>query len=194
VKFETAPVHFALAGSGFGWGGSREYREDVARLGHSSIVGVLLRDRDAGRVKVSRKGHPKVHYELSKYDATHARSGLLGAAKVLVAAGAHTLTSLHTPPARVRVAAGWEGAFRAAMDRRGYTRCRMSYVSFHQMGTAAMGHDARTSVVDAMGQSHDVRRLFVADGSVFPASSGVNPMLTIMAIGDHVARSMADRW
>ncbi len=102
--------------------------------------------------------------------------------------------SLHTPPARVQVRGGWEDQLQTAMDSRGYTRCRMSYVSFHQMGTAAMGRDARTSVVDDVGQSHDVRGLYVADGSVFPTSSGVNPMLTIMAIADHGARGMEDQW
>jgi len=80
------------------------------------------------------------------------------------------------------------------MDSRGYTRCRMSYVSFHQMGTAAMGSDKRTSVIDEQGRLHDVRDLYVADGSAFPTSSGVNPMLTIMAIADHVARGIVDRW
>ena len=194
VKFETAPVHFALASSGFGWGGSREYREDVARLGHTSVVGVLLRDRDPGRVKVTRDGRPKVHYHLSDFDAAHARKGVQGAAKVLAQAGARELMSLHTPPARVQVRGGWEDQLQTAMDSRGYTLCRMSYVSFHQMGTAAMGRDARTSVVDDVGQSHDVRGLYVADGSVFPTSSGVNPMLTIMAIADLVARGMEDQW
>ncbi len=194
VKFETAPVHFALASSGFGWGGSREYREDVARLGHTSVVGVLLRDRDPGRVKVTRDGRPKVHYHLSDFDAAHARAGVQGAAKVLAQAGARELMSLHTPPARVRVRAGWEDELQTAMDSRGYTRCRMSYVSFHQMGTAAMGSDKRTSVIDEQGRSHDVKGLYVADGSAFPTSSGVNPMLTIMAIADHVARGMVDRW
>jgi choline dehydrogenase-like flavoprotein len=38
-----------------------------------------------------------------------------------------------------------------------------------------------------------VKNLFVADASVFPTSSGVNPMLTIMAIADHVARGIVSR-
>ncbi len=195
TRFETAPVQFALVASGFGWGGSRAYREDVAKLGNMGLVGVLLRDRFTGRVKVTRSGHPKVHYDLSPYDARHARAGLMGAAKILAAAGAKEITSLHTPPARVTVRGdAWEDELQAAMDARGYRRSRMSYVSFHQMGTAAMGRDRRKAVVDEHGASHDVRHLYVADASTFPASSGVNPMLTIMAIADHVARRIHDRW
>jgi len=58
VKLETAPIHFALPASGFGWEGARAHREDVARLAHLSLVGLLLRDRDAGHVAVSRGGRP----------------------------------------------------------------------------------------------------------------------------------------
>ena len=76
------------------------------------------------------------------------------------------------------------------MDARGYGGCRMSFITFHQMGTCAMGADPETSVVGESGEAHGVRGLYVADASTFPASSGVNPMITIMAIADHVARGM----
>ena len=190
VKFETAPVHFALPASGFGWESPRQFKHDVARLGHLSIVGVLLRDRDAGRVAVSRHG-PRVHYELSAFDVGHVRAGLRGAAQVLAAAGATEIFSLHTPPARARPgAAGWLDRFTDDCDRRGYTRCRMSYISFHQMGGATMGSGRRRSVAGESGETHDVRGLYVADGGAFPTSSGVNPMITIMAIADHVAHAI----
>jgi choline dehydrogenase-like flavoprotein len=45
-------------------------------------------------------------------------------------------------------------------------------------------------VVGETGESHDVRGLYVADASAFVTSSGVNPMITIMAIADHVARGI----
>jgi choline dehydrogenase-like flavoprotein len=195
VKLETAPVHFAMAASGFGWAGARQAKEDVARLGHVGLIGVLLRDRQSGRVDVSRGGYARVRYELSPFDAGNVRRGLGGAAQVLRAAGARELVSLHTPPARVRTdrPAAIEELTRA-MDARGYRRGRMSYISFHQMGTAAMGADPARSVVDGRGASHDVAGLYVADGSLFPDSSGVNPMLTIMALADHVARGIAEEW
>jgi choline dehydrogenase-like flavoprotein len=52
----------------------------------------------------------------------------------------------------------------------------------HLNGTARMGSDPRTSVVDADCRSWDVRNLWVCDGSVFPTVGGVNPSLTIQAI------------
>jgi choline dehydrogenase-like flavoprotein len=50
------------------------------------------------------------------------------------------------------------------------------------MGTAVMGDDPETSVVDAFGAVHDVPGLYVMDGSTFPTSSGMNPTATIMAV------------
>ena len=52
----------------------------------------------------------------------------------------------------------------------------------HLGGTARMGVDRRTSVVDADCRSWDIPNLFICDGSVFPTVGGVNPSLTIQAI------------
>jgi long-chain-alcohol oxidase len=195
VKFETAPMHFALPASAFGWEGAARYKDDIAKLGHLSIVGVLLRDRDPGRVHVSRGGRPRVHYELSPFDIEHLRQGLRGAAQLLAAAGATELFSVQQPPTRSRPGGtGWLERFGDAMDARGYGRCRMSFITFHQMASCAMGADPAASVVGETGESHDVKGLYVADASTFPASSGVNPMITIMAIADQVAGAMIQSW
>lgn len=195
AKFETTAIHFALPASAFGWSTPRQMKEDIAQLGKLSLVGILLRDRDAGRVAVGRDGRPRVHYELSRHDVGHVRQAIRGAAQVLAAAGATEMMTLQTPPVRARPGpAGWLDRFTASADRRGYTKCRMSYITFHQMASCAMGKDARHSVVGETGESHEVRGLYVADGSAFVTSSGVNPMITIQAIADHVARGLIETW
>lgn len=52
----------------------------------------------------------------------------------------------------------------------------------HEVGTARMGDDAKKSVLNGFGQSHDVKNLFVVDGSCFVSNPEKNPTLTIMAI------------
>ncbi len=52
----------------------------------------------------------------------------------------------------------------------------------HEVGTVRMGADARTSALNGYCQSHDVKNLFVTDGSAFSTSSEKNPTLTIMAL------------
>jgi choline dehydrogenase-like flavoprotein len=54
--------------------------------------------------------------------------------------------------------------------------------SGHIMGTATMGDDPATSVVDRHGRCHDVPNLYIIDSSVFPTSTGVNPAATICAL------------
>ena len=194
VKFEVLPVHFALPASAFGWDGPERHRDDMRRLANISVVGLLLRDRDPGLVATGRDGRPRVHYELSPFDARHVRHGMRAAAELLAVQGAREIMTLQQPPVRVRPGeAGWLDRFQAEADRRGYDRCRMALITFHQMGTCAMGADPRASVVGETGESHDVRGLFVTDSSTFVTSSGVNPMLTIMATADHVARGLAER-
>jgi choline dehydrogenase-like flavoprotein len=65
-------------------------------------------------------------------------------------------------------------------------------VGFHLLGTCRMGSDPRTSVVDRFHRTHDVRNLFLCDGSSFVTSGRGQPTATIQALayraGEHIAR------
>ena len=52
---------------------------------------------------------------------------------------------------------------------------------WHILGTATMGADPASSVVDQWGRAHDVPNLIIVDGSTWPTSSGMNPTPTIAA-------------
>lgn len=54
--------------------------------------------------------------------------------------------------------------------------------SIHEMGTARMGRDPKTSVLNPYNQSHDIKNLFITDGGAMVSSSCVNPSLTYMAL------------
>ncbi|MGI9294681.1 MAG: GMC family oxidoreductase, partial [Pseudomonadales bacterium] len=54
--------------------------------------------------------------------------------------------------------------------------------AIHGMGTARMGLDPKTSVLNAYNQAHDVANIFVTDGSCMTSSSCVNPSITYMAL------------
>jgi choline dehydrogenase-like flavoprotein len=54
--------------------------------------------------------------------------------------------------------------------------------SIHEMGTARMGADPKKSVVNQFQQSHDVKNLFVVDGSTHVSAANQNPTWTIMAL------------
>jgi choline dehydrogenase-like flavoprotein len=63
----------------------------------------------------------------------------------------------------------------------------------HLLGTARMGADPRTSVVDSFGRAHDVPNLYIADGSIFVTGGSANPTCTISALALRVGTAIADR-
>ena len=67
-----------------------------------------------------------------------------------------------------------------------------STIGFHLLGTCRMGDDPRTSVVDRYHRAHDVRNLFICDGSIFVTGGRGQPTMTIQALafraGEHISR------
>jgi len=108
---------------------------------------------------------PKIEYRLSENSLKMLDFSVARATQVLEAAGA-TAVYHQSPIAQ----GGW-----------------------HLMGTARMGTDPERSVVNAWGRSHDVRNLFIVDGSIFVTSAGVNPTCTIQALALYVADQMKRR-
>jgi len=108
---------------------------------------------------------PKITYRLSENTRAMLRHGEARAAEVLEAAGAKRI--LIKADGKVWWRAGW-----------------------HQMGTCRMGTDPERSVVNGWGRSHDVKNLFIVDGSIFVTSGAVNPTSTIQAlalfVGDQI--------
>ena len=88
-------------------------------------------------------------------------------------------------------ASGWtpRSTSRARCSRRRAPRASggRGCITTHVQGTCRMGSDPERSVVDADGQSWDVKRLYVGDGSLVPRTLSVNPSLTIMALANRLA-------
>lgn len=64
----------------------------------------------------------------------------------------------------------------------------------HAVGTCRFGEDPATSVLDPWCGLHGVGNLFVVDGSFMPSSAGVNPSLTIAAVGLRAGAHLAEHW
>ncbi|QQS46377.1 MAG: GMC family oxidoreductase [Acidobacteriota bacterium] len=65
--------------------------------------------------------------------------------------------------------------------------------SIHELGTCRMGDNPRTSVLNKWNQSHDVKNLFVVDGSSFVTGGTQNPTLTIMALSMRASEYIAEQ-
>jgi choline dehydrogenase-like flavoprotein len=203
LKYETAANHPHLFIPFSPWRGGADHYRLMQALSHTVPIGVLLRDRDGGEVRVGRDGEPVARYKLSPFDTGHLRTGIDGAAQILEAAGARRVFSSHTkwvgydPAAGNGPTGGADGTgrarFMADADAAGYGAGQISLGSFHIMGSARMGGSPATSACDPTGQTWDVRDLYVMDGSSFPTASGVNPQISIQSIAHMNARGLAAR-
>ena len=108
---------------------------------------------------------PKITYRLGENSRRMLDHGVARAVEALQAAGA----------------TGW------------HIEAPLRPAGWHLLGTARMGTDPERSVVNEWGRAHDVRNLFIVDGSVFVTGGGVNPTTTIQAVALYVADQMKKR-
>ena len=187
----------------------------AAQFAHFIGFVVFARDRDTGSVYADpTDGRLRIKYTTSAFDAGNLLEGLIAAAKIAYAGGAREVFGLHPglePYVRAKEEGEKEGeggkacpdvneprfqAWLGRMRRMGiHTPDPCMIGSAHQMGTCRMGRSAREGVVDVRGRvfgfDGDAEgSLYVADASTFPSASGVNPMVTTMAIAEAVSRGI----
>jgi long-chain-alcohol oxidase len=189
AKLETTAIHPGLLTGAAPWRSAEQHAELMSSLPRLTLVGVLLRDLDAGEVRVGRDGRAAIRYRLSDRDAARMRAGTEAAARVLEAAGATRIVSGHSSLVQYEPErSGSIDTFMAAADTAGWGPGRIALYSFHQMGTAAMG-----SVCNDEGEVAGAQGLVVADASAFPSASAVNPMVTIEALAYVNASALAEK-
>lgn len=149
----------------------RVYRELVNRR---LLIGVACEDlpEEHNRVTIdpvlkdsSGIPAPRIDYRISENTARMMEHGIARATEILEAAGARNI----------------------------YTSRTLLNSPGHLLGTCRMGHDPERSVVNAWGRSHDVKNLFIVDGSIWVTSGGVNPTSTIQALALYIADQMKQR-
>jgi choline dehydrogenase-like flavoprotein len=160
--------------------------EHIDTFGHFAV---LIRDSTRnGRVWRDVRGFPAITYNITGEDVARMQRALVHTGEMCLAAGAKRLqpTTL-----KMRVIEGKRG-----FDEFRNTQLSPSdivWTSYHPLGTCTMGRDPKTSVVDTGHETHDLRGLFIADGSSVPGPPGVNPQLTIMAMATRAAEKIAER-
>ena len=184
---EAVPIYPALAGlalPGFGsW-----HREMMHLYPHIGATIVLVKEIDSrGEVSVNDHGRASISYTLGSRDLEYLKQALATAARVQFAAGAKKVMTLHVTAT--------EFAQPSDIDRKlagaDWSMNDLALFSAHPLGTCRMGANPKTSVLDSHCQTHDIKGLFVIDGSFTPTSLGVNPQLTILAIAEKSAEWIA---
>jgi choline dehydrogenase-like flavoprotein len=188
---EVAPAHPGLGALATPWQSGQQYRKQMAQVAHTGVFIALVRDKGSGRVTVNRAGRHQIDYPISTYDMNHLLAGQRQAIRVHAAAGAKQIMTLHAAYNTVdAVATGAAGKFAYRSSRLSSGPNQLSVLSAHQMGTCRIGGSADTAVADPTGRVFGVKGLYVADGSVFPSASGVNPMISIMSLAQWIAKQI----
>ncbi|MEM7365032.1 MAG: GMC family oxidoreductase, partial [Pseudomonadota bacterium] len=169
----AGPYQTAMQGAQTGtipWGPGH-HEAFAKRFDHTASIGVLCEDLpeecntvtlDPELVDSDGIPSPKITYRLSENSEKMLTHGIERAKEVMSAAG--------------------------AIEVHGGGPLRQS--GWHLLGTARMGDDPKQSVVNGWGRSHDVKNLFIVDGSIFVTSGGVNPTSTIQALALYIADTM----
>lgn len=187
VMLETTAAHPAIsAGSLPGIG--LETKQMLTGFRNVASIGLYVSDTSSGRVRtLPGMREPVMTYRLNETDFRKLCAGVKLAAEIHFAAGAMMVLSgiaglpaLTTPDDAEQIVSG------------NLKPSAVRPTAFHPMGTARMGRPGE-SVVGPWGEHHDVRNLFVADGSLFPTCVAVNPQVSIMAFAsrtaDHISRT-----
>lgn len=193
-RLEAAPTHPGLLGFAVPWINADQHRRAMQQAPYASAIIALTRDAVGGQVGLRRDGSPIIDYVLDRPQARLIAQGMVAAARVHLAAGAMEVFTLHTRSMSLR-----RTAITSTQDIEAFCHRVLServdrnwslVFSAHQMGTCRMGSDPRMAVCDGRGEVFGVKGLYVADASSFPASSGVNPMITVMALATCIAKGI----
>ena len=168
------PLISALGGFALDVPWGRGHHDRFEQLfGRIATLAIMIEDlpRETNMVKLSSTARdrfgvpsPQMVYEVDDNSRRMAKHGIERSSEVLREAGAQEVLTTELLP----------------------------MAGFHLMGTARMGADAARSVTDAFGRTHDVPNLFVADGSLFATSAGVNPTPTIQALALRIAEHIVE--
>jgi choline dehydrogenase-like flavoprotein len=194
VRLMNAPAHPGTLAFATPWLSGRHHKQVMQESEHTANITVVTRDRKGGRVRLDAAGTPVVDYSLSRYDAGHLLTGIKEALRVHVAAGA---VSVHSPqstrPAYRPAVDGSLERFLKGVEDRGIRPHDVALFSAHQMSSARIAASPRLGVANPAGEAFEVKRLFIADGSVLPTCSGVNPMLTILGTAHFLSQQIKAR-
>lgn len=196
AKLEVPCLHPGSFSTVLPWRGAAAHKESMMRYDRCAPILILSRDKDStGVVRYDDKDNVIVDFNLSSRDRKSLIAGIERSLNILVAAGAREVLTgqfgvdpfVFEDSEESRVDNPRFIAWKQQVIKYGFPQEGAGVFCAHQMGSNRMGISSKTSVVKPTGETWEVKDLYVADASVFPTASGVNPMVTTEAIALHIA-------
>ena len=190
IMFEGASTPLDVTAISIPWIGAR-YMQIMEAYRNVATFGFMIEDTSRGRVRPGigpMRGSPLITYNLNAADTAKMARAIAILCDLYLAAGARRILPFVAGMDEVRTAADVR-ALRSTTIRPG----DFEVTAFHPLGTCRIGTDPRTSVIGPDHETHDVRSLYVCDGSAIPSALGVNPQMTIMAMALRAAEIIDGR-
>jgi choline dehydrogenase-like flavoprotein len=188
LKFESAAMDISVMGMRLP-GAGEVFMENLQQTRRHVDWAAAVKSSANGRIQ-RVFGKPLIRWSPSQRDVLLFRRGAYVLGKMLFAAGA----------SQVYLGVnGWSKPMESeqqldAFGKNGSRKARdYNFAVTHMFGTCRMGTDKNTSVVGADFQHHRVQGLYIADSSVFPTNTGVNPQTSILALSRLCARKIIMR-
>jgi len=220
VKLEASFMAPVLSSVSLAWQGGKEWKQAVSEFARTATFFALCREKNTGSINLGPTSKAVINYSLHKEEREWLIRGLEELVKILYIEGAEKIYTpiIGFPPFTrgktkpdldlqgqnafvhaVEVEVDEPGvldadfnAWLARLKELGLPRIGCLFGSAHQMGTARMGAAAAKGVVDTHGRVYGKKGLWVADASIMPSASGVNPMITVMALAEWIAKGVVD--
>jgi choline dehydrogenase-like flavoprotein len=167
-------------------GAGAEHEDRISAVARMASFGALISDTSEGRIR-RFGGRSLPWYRMNASDVRLMRRALSLLSRIFFAAGAREVYPGVRQAPVLRSTAEAE-----ALEHLALRASDFELMAFHPMGTTRMGGDARHSAVDPAGRLRGVSGVYVADASLFPSSSRLNPQLTIMALATRIAHGMVE--
>lgn len=197
------------------WRSGLDSKLQFAKFSHMATHISLVRDKNTGRVYPDpADGRCRIAYTPGKFERNAAMEGAVALAKIAYVMGATEIFGvasswprfIRPTPAPSNNGSSSDDmgindpdfqSFLSTIRRLGLNPPDAGWGCAHQMGTCRMSSSEKGKgrqpggVVDPRGKVWGTEGLYVADASVFPSASGVNPMVTNMGISDWISRGIA---
>ena len=187
---EGVQYTLGLTGSALPWTSAEEHKELIANAHKGASFISLTRDHGHGRVDIDQNGEAVPYYSITDpIDIENVHHGVEVATRLHIAAGAQQVAYLAAGLPLWRVGDDVD-AYIERVKRVPLRAGGARLFSAHQMGSCRMGNHPQTSVANPWGELHDVKGVWIGDGSAFPTPSGTNPMVSIMALAHRTAEAI----
>ena len=175
------------------WLNGAQHKELTRKYRYRADWVFIVKDRGAGTVTIDENGQSTFWYPFTdELDRRHFREAAVTSIRMHEAAGAQQIFLAGQPFAPWNRGEDLE-AFIAKVNELPIGPGGTPVFSAHQMCSAKLGSDPQTSVAKPNGELHDVTGVWIADASGMPSCSGVNPMVSTMALARRTAMNMLDQ-